>query len=228
MTLTILRQSLPSARITSTLSQPTTTFIRNTTSARRTTKRLRLRPDDSFLPLPSIKTGSHSPFPLSTSSREEQLNSSPASLIYNPPPSLPSVYDTPSLFLPSKDPRKSLFRPAPIAASSTPAQDLSSSAPLPPPVRPTKEKKYHLTPEDINKIRELRTADPVANSRSILADKYKASKFFIGMIAEAPEEHKQKQLDELEKVKLRWGKKRRDAKEDAARRRQGWGRDEAM
>lgn len=94
---------------------------------------------------------------------------------------------------------------------------------LPPPVRPVTEKKYHLTPEDFAKIRELRNKDPVKYSRRELARMFDCSSLFIGMICEASPAHKAKMAEKIEEVKRGWGPMRRQARIDARRRLEGQG-----
>ncbi|KAF8457701.1 mitochondrial ribosomal protein subunit L20-domain-containing protein, partial [Terfezia claveryi] len=183
-------------------------------SARRLTKRLRLQPDSTFLPLPSnsIPT-SQSPHAFARLAASTPRTST---IFYNPPASMPSVYATPSIFLPPNDPRKNL--PTTLYTASTE----SNTNNLPPPLRPPKAKKYNLTQKEISEIRELRQADPVANSRTALAQRYGASRFFVGMVAEAGQKHKAVMAEEQEKVKQSWGRKRTEARIDRKKRRAGW------
>lgn len=218
----------------STPSHPTTTFRRHIATARRTTKHLHLGPDPSFLPLPqaSIRT-SQSPYIREKygvkAPRSMLISESRSRIIYNPPSSMPSVYDTPNIFLPAGDPRKALSTPqsadgtAEVTTNTNSSSSSSSSPHLPPPLRPITEKKYHLTEADISEIRRLREEDPVKNSRTILAKRYNASRFFVGMVAEASQQHKKKKWQEMESVKESWGKRRREAREGRKRRREGWG-----
>lgn len=209
-------------------SHPTTTFIRHEASARRTTKHLHLPPDPSFLPLPQryIRT-SQSPYARTTygvkAPRRVLISESRSSIIYNPPSSMPNVYETPNIFLPAGDPRKILSTPQSASGTEVTNIDSPSSPPLPPPLRPITEKKYHLTEADISEIRRLRAKDPVKNSRTVLAKRYNASRFFVGMVAEASSQHKKQKWQEMESVKESWGKRRRGAREDRKRRREGWG-----
>ena len=63
----------------------------------------------------------------------------------------------------------------------------------------------------------------MANSRTELARRYGASRFFVGMVAEAGEKHKAMMADEQEKVKQSWGRRRTEARIDRKKRRVGWG-----
>lgn len=169
---------------------------RHQSSYRRTKQRLRVKPDASFGP-------SHS--------GQEQI-------IYNPPSSAPSVYHTPSKFLPPDDARRSMRTENP---TTTNVNDLpgvyKNNVP---------ERKYHLTPSDIEEIRNLRLNDPMTWSRHKLAKRFECSPIFIAMVCEASPEKKQIQKQVLEAVQSRWGPKRRMAREDRQLRRQAWGRDE--
>lgn len=172
-------------------------------SSRRTTKRLRTKPDPSF-------TASISP---------SQIRDH---IVFNPPASAPSPYHTPAAFLPTTDPRRELLLQSHTHAN--PYQNSDKS--LPPPVRKTLEKKYHLKPEDIAEIRRLRTLDPFKYTRKKLAEKFGCSEFFVGIVAEASKEKKEHEAKILENIKSRWGKRRTSAREDRQKRRELWGRDE--
>ncbi len=47
----------------------------------------------------------------------------------------------------------------------------------------------------------------------------------MGLVVEAPAEKKAEEQRRLEEVKERWGKRRRYAREDRAKRRELWGKD---
>ncbi|KAI9817026.1 MAG: hypothetical protein M1832_004743 [Thelocarpon impressellum] len=179
---------------------PPSTGRRHESTFRRGTKRLRVKPEPSFL-----KTGS--------SPQQDHI-------VFNPPSSAPSVYHTPSIFLPKDDRRRDL------AAVAYPSKTSAASKRLPPPVRKPYEKKYHLKEPEIAEIRRLRREDPVTWSREALAKKFECSSLFIGIVCEATKEHKEKQSRIIEAVKSRWGRKRRTAREDRGRRRETWGLDE--
>ena len=89
-----------------------------------------------------------------------------------------------------------------------------------------KEKKYHLTPKEIEQIRKLRAKDPWTWTRKKLAEKFDCSQFFVGMVAEVPREKKVVEEKKLEEVKDRWGRRRRYAREDRGRRRELWSKDQ--
>ena len=176
---------------------------RHESSSRRTTKKLRVKPDASF-------TASISPSAI----RDH--------IVFNPPSSAPSPYQTPAAFLPRGDPRREL-----LSQSHQHANPYSDpSAHLPPSVRERSEKKYHLGEQDIKEIRRLRTEDPNKWTQNKLAEKFQCSQFFIGMVSKAPKERLEWAQRELGKVKARWGQKRRQAREDRQKRRELWGRDE--
>ncbi|KAL8782210.1 MAG: hypothetical protein Q9213_005576 [Squamulea squamosa] len=176
---------------------------RHQSSARRTTKRLRVKPDPSFIP----------------SNPTNQLQDH---VIFNPPSSSPSPYQTPAAFLPPSDPRRSL-----LAQSYEHANPYTEpNKRLPPPVQKPTEKRYHLKEEEIAELRQLRQKDPYTWSRKKLAQKFDCSEFFVSMICEASQERKQQQQMALDDIKARWGKRRTYAREDRQKRRVLWGRDE--
>lgn len=170
---------------------------RNQSSYRRTKQRLRVKPDASF--------GNSS-------------NKLHDRIIYNPPSSAPSVYHTPTKFLPLDDVRRTLR-----AGVTTTQPDANN---LPPVFKGTSEKKYHLKPSDIEEIRQLRLSDPMTWSRWKLAKRFNCSPLFIGMVCDAGPEKKEIQKQVLEAVQSRWGVKRRIAREDRQLRKETWGKDE--
>ena len=191
------------------------TCRRNAATFRRTRKALRVKVDPSFEP---SKTATHD------------------HIIFNPPSSAPNVYHTPSKFLPKSDPRRALYTApkspaeAPAApqsvlasiaaerASSTrPASSLKS-------MRPIKEKKYHLTQEQIDEIRRLRKEDPREWTRVRLAEKFECSQFFVSLCCSAPE-IKAERDQELEAIKAKWGKRKREARDARQERKKLWGQD---
>ncbi|KAI9858432.1 MAG: hypothetical protein M1824_004299 [Vezdaea acicularis] len=178
---------------------------RHESSYRRTNKKLRVKPDSSYL--------------LSATSPQRDH------IIFNPPSSAPSVLQTPLKFLPKTDPRRTLFAASGLHSSVVVDQSVKSPQ-LPPPVRKPYEKSYHLTEKEVEEIRTLRTSDPEVWTRQKLAKRFNCSSLFVGMVCEASKEQKQRQAQKLEDVKARWGPRRRTAREDRARRRAAWGRDE--
>lgn len=170
---------------------------RNQSSYRRTKQRLRVKPDASF--------------GASSDQSQEQI-------IYNPPSSAPSVYHTPTKFLPADDIRRTLRTDASI--------DSHNAKELPPVFKSTPEKKYHLNQLDIEEIRKLRLSDPMTWSRWKLAKRFDCSPMFIAMVCEASPQKKEIQRQVLEAVQSRWGTKRRIAREDRQLRKESWGRDE--
>ncbi len=174
-------------------------------SYRRTRSRLNIKPDPSFLP---SKTEPHD------------------HIIYNPPPSAPNVYHTPTIFLPKTDKRRQLYEQAASRDSQLSATPSAPPSELPPPVRQPYQKRYHLTQEDMEEMRRLRREDPLEWSAKKLAKKFDTSSIFVGFVTEGIAKEKreqQKQVTEI--VKSRWGVKRRTAREDRALRKERWGRD---
>lgn len=172
--------------------------VRQESSFRRSKNALRVKPDSSF-----------------TNTTETQDH-----IIYNPPSSAPNVYHTPQKFLPVSDPRRrlhSLTPKPPTAAAGT-------SRPLPPPVRPIQEKKYHLEPAQVEEIKRLRAEDPRKWTRVRLAEKYECSPFFVSLCCSAPG-FKEERDRELEAIKAKWGRRKTEAREERKRRKEGWGKD---
>ncbi|EAW09145.1 mitochondrial 54S ribosomal protein mL58 [Aspergillus clavatus NRRL 1] len=170
---------------------------RSQSTYRRTKQRLRVKPDASFG---------------FTSNRSQDH------IIFNPPSSAPSVYHTPTKFLPADDIRKTL-RTSASTNHERPEE-------LPTVYKSPTEKKYHLTPSDIEEIRKLRLTDPMTWSRWKLAKRFDCSPMFIGMVCEASPQKKEIQKQVLEAVQSRWGTKRRMAREDRQLRKESWGKDE--
>ncbi|KAJ1708690.1 mitochondrial 54S ribosomal protein YmL20 [Aspergillus flavus] len=124
---------------------------RHQSSYRRTKQRLRVKPDASF--------------GVSSTQFHDQI-------IHNPPSSAPSVYHTPTKFLPLDDVRRTL-RGA--------SMNNGNSAQLPSVFKTSVEKRYHLNPSDIEEIRRLRLSDPMTWSRWKLAKRFDCSPMFIAM-----------------------------------------------
>ena len=173
-------------------------------SYRRTRSRLNIKPDASFLPSKS-ETHDH--------------------IIYNPPPSAPNVYHTPTIFLPKNDRRRQMHdlavqRDPQLAAGATP---WSSQQRLPPPVRKPYEKRYHIMEAQMEEMRRLRKDDPVAWGVTALAKKFDCSRLFVSFVTEGLSQEKQKQQKMVtEVIKSRWGTTRRIAREDRVLRKERW------
>lgn len=86
------------------------------------------------------------------------------------------------------------------------------------------EKKYNLGPEEMEQIRQLRTADPDTWTRVKLAEKFGCSQFFVGMVVKAPEKARRVEA-EHQGAREKWGRRRREAREERERRKGLWGRD---
>ncbi|KAK4540378.1 hypothetical protein LTR36_009235 [Oleoguttula mirabilis] len=184
---------------------------RQQSSYRRTRKALRVKPDPSFLP--------------STTETQDHI-------IFNPPSSAPNVYHTPSKFLPITDPRRRLHTLAPSSSAATPSTPATSIIPSSAPpsarslpsVRPQYQKKYHLTPEQVEEIRTLRAEDPRKWTRVRLAEKFECSQFFVSLCCSAPEV-KAEQDKALEEIKRKWGRRKTEAREARQERKKLWGQD---
>ena len=190
-------------RAVSTSSETTvSTGIRHKSTSARTRKALNLPPHPSFLTRPTADQ-----------------------IIYNPPAAAPSVYHTPFKFLPKSDPRRRANLASELIASSTSTTSPSSTQPasvdsLPLVTRTALGPKapHNLTKADIEEMRRLRLEDPVANSVQNLARKFQCSNLFVLMCCRPPREHNEAHHAQLEKVKERWGPRKRAAREERARR----------
>lgn len=153
-------------------------------------------------------------------------------IVFNPPSSAPNVYHTPTKFLPKSDPRhKTQSVQIPASIPKKPASSLEAIASarltaanksLPPLLQKPHEKKYHLGQEQIDEMRRLRAEDPRTWSRLRLAEKFECSEFFVSLCCHSPEmklEHEKN----LEEVKRRWGRRKREAREDRIERKKLWG-----
>jgi hypothetical protein len=91
-------------------------------------------------------------------------------------------------------------------------------------LRPRQEKKYHLSPAQVEEIRKLRAEDPKLWTRVRLAEKFECSQFFVSLCCSSPEIKEQRDK-ELEEIKRKWGRKKTEAREDRQTRKALWGRD---
>ncbi|KAK8150603.1 hypothetical protein G3M48_000821 [Beauveria asiatica] len=166
----------------------------------RTKRALKIAPHDSFLP------DRTAPFPAADS------------IIYNPPASEASPAHTPFLFLPSSDPRRA------AAARMRKTTGLGGSAPQTPNgvamrySHRADEPKYHLTAEQVQEMRRLRSEDPLTWSVIALARKYNCSQVFVQIAAPAPASHKAWLENQKRKQEDRWGNKKTAAREERKRR----------
>ena len=138
----------------------------------------------------------------------------PEGVVYNPPSSAPTPYQTPSAFLPAKDARRN-------APWNQQNHDIGSMPPL---ATPT-EKTYNLTKAEISEIQNLRLEDPEKWTRKALAKKFNCSPFFISMVSK-PASERQVEMDRrLGIIQSGWTDHRANARKDRARRRNLWLRD---
>ncbi|GAW21508.1 hypothetical protein ANO14919_110290 [Xylariales sp. No.14919] len=142
-------------------------------------------------------------------------------IIYNPPPSTASVYHTPFKFLPKSDPRRQANLSQLLRSSPDLHPSSRSATALPPLTRKTeaREKKYNVTREQVEEMRELRAKDPMKWSVLNLAKKYDCSPVFIMMCCKASPEHRGREKERLEAIKARWGPIRTEARNEKKKRR---------
>jgi hypothetical protein len=209
-----LRPSIASSATSSSAEWVCFSCRRHTSSFRRTRKALRVKPDASFAPS-ATETQDH--------------------IVFNPPSSAPNVYHTPAKFLPQNDPRRRLLNVAPTSTSSSSSTPGNASVVTQQPktsgaaavgdiLRPRQEKKYHLTPAQVEEVRKLRAEDPKLWTRVRLAEKFECSQFFVSLCCSSPEIKEQRDK-ELEEIKRKWGRKKTEAREDRQTRKALWGRD---
>ncbi|KAF4548819.1 putative ribosomal protein subunit L20 [Elsinoe fawcettii] len=197
---------------------------RTEATARRLRKSLRVKSDPSF-----------------TASAEETTDH----IIFNPPSSAPNVYHTPPIFLPASDPRRQFHvaaeqAAAPKPTTAAPTTEASEDAlgptrrlalsrlgrtttALPPMMGKPRERKYHLKPEDVEEIRKLRQMDPKQWTVKRLAEFFDCNEFFIRLCASSPEA-KAEEDAKIDSIKGRWGRTKREAREDRQRRKELWGK----
>ncbi len=186
-------------------------------SARRTKRALNVKPDESFVGGAGTPLGTIKAPPSATST---------TTLLYNPPASAPSVYQTPFKFLPKSDPRRranltNLFKS--VSSQGPSEQSSSSLAALTSPIIPHKSyapppKQYHLTEEDVAEMRRLRTLDPLEWSVQRLARKFQCSPIFVMIVVRSSSEHQARRQEQLAAVRQRWGPIRTKARADRAKR----------
>ncbi|KAH6641636.1 mitochondrial ribosomal protein subunit L20-domain-containing protein [Chaetomium tenue] len=196
--------------------------IRQKSTAARTRKALNIPPHGSFL----------NP---NSSAADRNARPTTGQIIYNPPSSAASVFHTPFKFLPKQDPRRRANLASELFAASTtinypsptnnPTQATQPDSTSPSSQSPTDlfpsiegepryRARHHLTKADIEEMRRLRAADPVANSVQNLSLRFRCSKLFVLMCCQAPSGHREKVQAELEATKARWGPRRAAARDE--------------
>ncbi|KAI0972338.1 mitochondrial ribosomal protein subunit L20-domain-containing protein [Xylaria arbuscula] len=140
-------------------------------------------------------------------------------IIYNPPSAAPSVYHTPFKFLPKSDPRRQANL-SQLLRSSADLQTSTRLTTLPPTARAgeTREKKYNVTREQVEEMRQLRASDPLTWSVHKLAAKFECTPLFVMMCCKASPEHKDKERQRLDAIKARWGPIRTKARDERKKR----------
>ncbi|CAK7267343.1 hypothetical protein SEPCBS119000_002500 [Sporothrix epigloea] len=212
-----------------TLPSHTPAGCRYQSTANRTKRALNIAPHASFLKngggRDKAGTGSSSG---SSSQVATTLGTIPSSngtttLLYNPPASAPSVYQTPFKFLPKSDPRRrsnltAFFKSTSSAASSSTSQSTQSPELGHRSYTPTKQ--YHLSEQDVAEIRRLRSLDPIEWSVHRLARHFECSPIFVMLVVRSSAEHRQAKLAEAEAARSRWGPIRTKARSDRLKRRE--------
>lgn len=137
-------------------------------------------------------------------------------LIYNPPASAPSYYETPQLFLPKNDPRLTVLAEKYKVYTKEELDDM----PLIYGIR--KQKDYSLTPEVVEQIVSLRNSNPHEWTISKLAKKFNVEPEKVNVVTGFNKERQQKVKEELEKVKQTWSEETMLARNERAKRQQTW------
>lgn len=131
---------------------------------------------------------------------------------------MPSLKDTPKVFLPSNDPRlKSMADKFKVYSQ----EELDEM-----PVIYGAKKDYTLTPEIIEQIVKLRSEDSDKWTIAKLAAKFNVDAKKVNVITGFSKQKQQKMLQELKKLKDGWSDQRKLAREDRQRRKQMWLRGE--
>ncbi|KAI2640026.1 mitochondrial ribosomal protein subunit L20-domain-containing protein [Xylaria nigripes] len=184
-----------------TLTFPSLSSQRYQSTTSRTKKMLKIAPHPDFLAPPSGHNH----------------------IIYNPPASTPSVFETPFKFLPKSDPRRRNNLSGLVYRASTPAAAPgmgSTAAPLPP-LMGFFEKdfnKYTMTAEQVEEMRALRIKDPFEWSVQKLAQKFNCSPIFVMKCCKASPEHKSREKLRVEDIRARWSPAKARAKAEKKKR----------
>lgn len=139
-------------------------------------------------------------------------------LIHNPPAAMPSLKDTPKVFLPKSDPRLKFMADRFKVYSPEELAEM--------PVIYGAKKDYDLTPEIIEQIVKLRTEDSNKWTIAKLAEKFNIDAKKVNVITGFSLQKQQKMLQELTKLKKGWSQSRKMAREDRTKRKQMWLRGE--
>ncbi|KAK4148059.1 mitochondrial ribosomal protein subunit L20-domain-containing protein [Dichotomopilus funicola] len=216
--------------------------VRHKATSARTRRALRIGPHGSFI------SPDGSPADRATRPTADHIIYNPpasaASVLHTPFKFLPTndprrrANLASELFSVSHPASASPLRPSPASAAPTPTSSTTETSQAPPDPtvtstgispesfpalgkrngEPLYKPQHHLTKEDIEEMRRLRTEDPVTNSVLTLAKRFKCSKLFVLMVCQAPRGHKEKIDAQLTATKERWGPRRRAAREERAAR----------
>ncbi|RYO81911.1 hypothetical protein DL766_002125 [Monosporascus sp. MC13-8B] len=181
---------------------------RQQSTTSRTKKALKIPPHPSFLTPPS--GASH--------------------VVFNPPPSVPSVYHTPFKFLPKSDPRRQanlaqlLLRNAasPSSSSSSSPTPGDPAAELPPTLtageHERSQPRRNVTREQVEEMRALRAEDPVRWSVHKLAERFGCTPWFVMVCCKSSAEHRAAERARKNAIRAGWGPGRSLAREERRKR----------
>lgn len=171
---------LPSLAASLAMPAANTTPRRSHQTTSRTKRALRIRPHPSHL-----------------------LRNNPASaadeIVFNPPESQPSPYHTPFKFLPPSDPRRANNLKL-LFGDKDGASDY-----VPPEMKRTWAKSYHLTKEDVAELKKLRFEDPETWTVTKLAEKFKCSTKFVRIVGRVPVAFRDKVEENMKRKMATWG-----------------------
>ncbi|KAI0786862.1 mitochondrial ribosomal protein subunit L20-domain-containing protein [Abortiporus biennis] len=121
--------------------------------------------------------------------------------------------------------------PSPLSYTTSPVSPLLKAevtpkdGPLPPPMKKTAERPL-MSREDMEKLRKLRSEDPIKWTRGALAKEFNCTRAFVMRIAPLPTQQKKKALaqrsEEHEKNREQWGEKKFMVREIRRKRRELW------
>ncbi|KAH3900159.1 mitochondrial 54S ribosomal protein mL58 SCDLUD_003129 [Saccharomycodes ludwigii] len=128
----------------------------------------------------------------------------------------------PVSFMSKDDPRKSLYHVYYNKGKKNPKFVQKFAPPILQKKNIAQEKKYHLTPKDVEEIQRLRNSNPDKYTRKALAEAFNVSPLVISLVSSAKPERLQEMEERLKYITSRWNEKRRLARQDRAKRNKLW------
>lgn len=167
----------------------------------------------STRPLPRPKD------PLTTSKNAVISELAPGvTFIHRPPPSAPTPHSlTTAPSSPLLQKVQTSLAPSPAAVSTEASSNLPPVLGSGPP-----EKRYHLTPSQIEEMRALRASDPKKYTAGVLAKQFDCTVAFVQITAPASKTRRLALDTELQEQKDGWGYRKRLQREIRQKRRSLW------